>query len=77
MFSLADTIATYWPQQLELPIWLTSYHQQVTPMSTWAEAGGAIVVYLITIFGLREIMKGREPLKLQFLFQVSERRPPY
>ncbi|KAG8877852.1 hypothetical protein FRB97_002961 [Tulasnella sp. 331] len=70
MFNLADTIAANWPSQLDLPVWLTSYHQEVTPLSTWPEAAGAIAVYLAVVFGLREVMKNRAPLKLNFLFQI-------
>lgn len=68
MFSLADTIQAAFPFQL--PIWLTSYHQEVTPLSTWPQVSLAIVIYLSTIFGLREIMRDRPPMKLTFLFQV-------
>jgi len=70
MFSLADTIENNWPKQLNLPVWLTSYHQEVTPLSTWPQAAGAIVAYLAIVFGLREVMKDRQPLRLNFLFQV-------
>lgn len=69
MFSVADTIEAAWPFQL--PVWFTSYHQEVTPLSTWPAVACAIVVYLSTIFGIREFMRDRQPLKLTFLFQVS------
>ncbi|KAG8949681.1 hypothetical protein FRC04_008427 [Tulasnella sp. 424] len=68
MFSVADTIEAAWPFQL--PVWFTSYHQEVTPLSTWPVVASAIVVYLSTIFGIREIMRDRQPLKLTFLFQL-------
>lgn len=69
MFSLADTIEAAFPYTL--PVWLTSYHQGVTPLSTWGPVATAIVVYLSTIFGIQELMRGRDPWKLTFLFQVS------
>jgi len=70
MFNLADVIEAHWPSQLQLPIWLTSYHREVTPLSTYHEVAIALITYLSVIFGLREVMKGREPLKLNFLFQI-------
>jgi fatty acid elongase 3 len=68
MFNLADTIEAAFPWRL--PVWLTSYHQEVTPLSTWPSVMTAIIVYLSTIFGLREIMRERQALKLTFLFQL-------
>ncbi|KAG9000259.1 hypothetical protein FRB90_011866, partial [Tulasnella sp. 427] len=68
MFSLADTIQATFP--FKLPVWLTSYHQDVTPLSTWPVVASAIVVYLSTIFGLREVMRERQALKLTWLFQL-------
>lgn len=41
-----------------------------TPMSTLKETGIFIVIYYVVIFGGRELMRGREPFKLQSLFLV-------
>ena len=41
-----------------------------TPMSTLSETITMIVVYLIVVFGGREIMKNREPYKLNTLFKI-------
>ncbi|KAG8935921.1 hypothetical protein FRC03_000605 [Tulasnella sp. 419] len=68
MFNLATFIQTNFPNPL--PVYLTSWHQQVTPLSTWSTVLTAMVIYLSTIFGIREIMKDRQPLKLTFLFQL-------
>lgn len=39
-----------------------------TPMSTLKETGIFIVLYYLTIFGGRELMRNREPFKLKTLF---------
>ncbi len=41
-----------------------------TPISTLSETVAMIVTYLVVIFGGREIMKNREPLKLNGLFKA-------
>jgi fatty acid elongase 3 len=41
-----------------------------TLMSTLSETVAMIAVYLVVIFGGREIMKSREPLKLNGLFKI-------
>jgi hypothetical protein len=41
-----------------------------TPFSTGAEVVGMIVLYVTVIFGGREFMKNREPLKLNTLFKI-------
>ena len=41
-----------------------------TPFSTLEETVGMIVLYVVVIFGGREFMRNREPLKLNFLFKV-------
>lgn len=60
-------------------VWMsvTGYHanefrfkEGVTPMSTVTEAVGMIVLYLVVIFGGREFMRNREPLKLNGLFKA-------
>jgi hypothetical protein len=42
----------------------------VTPFSTLPEVFGTIVLYLIIVFGGREFMRHREPLKLNTLFKI-------
>ena len=42
----------------------------VTPMSTLTETAIALIGYYIVIFGGREIMKSRQPLKLNGLFKI-------
>lgn len=41
-----------------------------TPMSTLTETVAMIVVYLVVIFGGREFMRNRKPLKLNGLFMA-------
>jgi fatty acid elongase 3 len=41
-----------------------------TPLSTFKSCAAALVTYYIIIFGGRELMRGREPFKLNFLFKV-------
>ncbi|KAL4929736.1 elongation of very long chain fatty acids protein [Aspergillus undulatus] len=41
-----------------------------TPMSTLPETAVMLIVYYVTIFGGREIMKNRPAFKLSFLFKV-------
>ena len=41
-----------------------------TPMSTLAETVTMIVLYLVVIFGGRELMRNRKPLKLNGLFMA-------
>jgi hypothetical protein len=42
----------------------------VSPLSTLPEVFGTIVVYLVVVFGGREFMRNREPLKLNTLFKI-------
>ncbi|KAI1463219.1 GNS1/SUR4 membrane protein [Daldinia caldariorum] len=67
------------PWQAFDKVWMsvTGYHanefkfaQGVTPMSTLTETVGMIVLYLVVIFGGREFMRNREPLKLNGLFKA-------
>ncbi|ORY55505.1 GNS1/SUR4 family protein [Pseudomassariella vexata] len=44
--------------------------QGKTPFSTFAETAGMIVLYVIVIFGGRELMRNRQPLKLNGLFKI-------
>ncbi|EPE30342.1 hypothetical protein GLAREA_03309 [Glarea lozoyensis ATCC 20868] len=41
-----------------------------TPMSTLSETTVVIAIYLIVVFGGREIMRNREPYKLNTLFKI-------
>ncbi|KAI0047831.1 elongase of fatty acids ELO [Auriscalpium vulgare] len=68
MAPLADFLLQH--IHFQLPFHLTHYVQGVSPLSTQPVVVGALITYLVTIFGVREIMKNREPLKLTFLFQV-------
>ena len=42
----------------------------MTPMSTMAETAVALVSYYLIVFGGREIMRDRQPLKLNGLFKI-------
>ena len=42
----------------------------VTPMSTMTETDVALISYYIIVFGGRELMKGREPMKLNGIFKI-------
>ncbi|KAG1733733.1 GNS1/SUR4 membrane protein [Suillus lakei] len=52
------------PNYLRLPIHLSSYIPGKTPLSTPAEVGTAVVVYLAIVFGIQCVMKDRPPLEL-------------
>ena len=41
-----------------------------TPLATVSETGIALISYYLIIFGGRELMKDREPLKLNGLFKI-------
>ncbi|KAA1471481.1 elongase of fatty acids ELO [Dentipellis sp. KUC8613] len=69
MAPLADFLLQYAPLP-SVPYYLTHYVPGATPLSTWPAVVSTLVGYLAAIFGIREIMKGRQPLKLTFLFQV-------
>ena len=66
--SLANLIEKNVP--FTLPYYLTHYVAGQTPISTSKEVGTALVSYLAIIFGLQELMKTRQPLKLNGLFQL-------
>jgi len=69
MAPLADFLLQYAPLPT-LPYYLTHYVQGATPLSTRPVVVGALVSYLAVIFGIREIMKTRQPQKLTSLFQL-------
>jgi hypothetical protein len=66
--SLADFIEKNFP--FSLPHYITHYVPGQTPISTNKAVGTALVSYLAIIFGLQELMKTRQPLKLNVLFQL-------
>ncbi|KAG8708407.1 hypothetical protein FRC08_018916 [Ceratobasidium sp. 394] len=69
MAPLADALLSVIPKEWHLPSHLTSYQPGVTPLSTVPVVVACLVGYLTTIFSLREVMRGREPMKLTTLFQ--------
>ncbi|KAI0932192.1 hypothetical protein AcW1_000621 [Taiwanofungus camphoratus] len=68
MAPLADFLTHALP--LTLPTYLTKYVPGKTPLSTPQEVFPSLVAYLVTVFGLREYMKNRPPMRLQGLFQL-------
>ena len=70
MAPVADFLAAAIPKSLHVPTWLLEYQRGTTPLSTNPVVIGTLVGYLTVIFGLREIMRDRQALKLQFLFQL-------
>jgi fatty acid elongase 3 len=69
MAPLADFILKHVPIP-HIPYYLTHYVRGATPLSTMPVVLSILAGYLATIFGIREIMKTRQPQKLTFLFQV-------
>ncbi|KAH8997301.1 elongase of fatty acids ELO [Lactarius akahatsu] len=69
MAPLADFLLKHAPIP-HLPYHLTHYVRGATPLSTQPVVLSVLAGYLATIFGIREIMKTRQPQKLTFLFQV-------
>ena len=69
MALLADFILKYVPIP-HIPYHYTHYVRGATPLSTQPVVLSILAGYLATIFGIREIMKTRQPQKLTFLFQV-------
>ncbi|TDZ20244.1 putative elongation of fatty acids protein 1 [Colletotrichum orbiculare MAFF 240422] len=41
-----------------------------TPFSTYSGAGGMVALYLLVVFGGREVMRDRKPLELNTLFKL-------
>ena len=66
---LADCLLMFIPTGT-IPSSLKSYIQGETPLSTWATVISMIVTYLIVVFGMREIMRDRAPLKLTDPFRA-------
>jgi fatty acid elongase 3 len=69
MAPLADFILKYVPLP-QIPYHYTHYVRGATPLSTQPVVLSMLAGYLAAIFGIREIMKTRQPQKLTFLFQV-------
>ncbi|KAL4077430.1 GNS1/SUR4 membrane protein [Scleroderma citrinum] len=69
MHNLADHILALLPSE-SIPHTLKSYIQGETPISTWPAVMSMTVTYLTVVFGTREIMKHRSPLKLTTLFRA-------
>ncbi|KIY71621.1 GNS1/SUR4 membrane protein, partial [Cylindrobasidium torrendii FP15055 ss-10] len=65
---LADLLETVIP--FKLPTHLSSYVHGTTPLSTTPVVLATLSGYLITIFGIQEVMKNRAPQKLNTLFQI-------
>lgn len=68
MFSLADFLLSKIPYRL--PPHLYSYTKGVTPLSTDSSVIAALVVYLVTIFGIQALQRNRPAYKINALFQV-------
>ncbi len=62
--------AMAWEAVVGYPVEDFKFVPFVTPMSTLKETGIFIVVYYTIIFGGRELMRNREPFKLQTLFLI-------
>ncbi|EUC66873.1 fatty acid elongase [Rhizoctonia solani AG-3 Rhs1AP] len=69
MAPLADALLSVIPKEWHLPSHLVTYQAGVTPLSTPPIVVACLVGYLTTIFSLREVMRSREPMKLNTLFQ--------
>ncbi|EIN13748.1 elongase of fatty acids ELO [Punctularia strigosozonata HHB-11173 SS5] len=69
MAPLADFLVTHLPLP-NVPYHYTHYVVGKTPLSTTPEVVAGLVGYLVLVFGLREYMKDKQPLKLTTLFQL-------
>lgn len=58
-----ETLAGYKPEQFR-------FTPGKTPMSTMTETAVSLISYYLLIFGGRELMKERQPLKLNGLFKI-------
>ncbi|KAF8509806.1 GNS1/SUR4 family-domain-containing protein [Gautieria morchelliformis] len=67
--SFADLLLNNLPLP-SLPSYLTHYELGPTPLSTWTSVTAALVAYLMVIFGLQELMRSRQALKMTALFQL-------
>lgn len=69
MAPLADFLLAHVPLP-SLPAYLTHYVPGQTPLSTQKEVLSALVTYLAVVFGIREVMKGRQPIRATAAFQL-------
>ncbi|KIJ61750.1 hypothetical protein HYDPIDRAFT_115567 [Hydnomerulius pinastri MD-312] len=69
MSYFADRILSFIPPA-SIPTHLTAYVPGETPFSTWPVVASMTATYLAVVFGTREIMKDREPLRLNALFRA-------
>lgn len=69
MSSLADLILSFIPTH-NVPSYLKAYLPGETPFSTWPVVASMTVTYLAVVFGTREIMKDRAPLRMNTLFRA-------
>ena len=67
--NLADLIVATIPLP-SFPLYLTHYENGRTPLSTWPSVLFTLAGYLAVIFGLQEVMRPRQPLKMTALFQL-------
>ncbi|CAE6538118.1 unnamed protein product [Rhizoctonia solani] len=70
MAPLADALLSVIPKGWHLPDHLVTYQAGVTPLSTPPVVVACLIGYLTTIFSLREVMRGRDALKLTTPFQI-------
>ncbi|KAF8078622.1 GTPase activating protein [Lyophyllum atratum] len=68
MAPLADFILAHVP--ISLPTHLTSYVPGETPLSTTPAVLGTLTAYLAVIFGVKALLKNKQPHKLTTLFQA-------
>jgi hypothetical protein len=66
---LADRILSFIPTNA-IPPHLASYIPGESPFSTWPVVTSMVVTYFAVVFGTREIMKDRAPLKLTTPFRI-------
>lgn len=66
---LADFALSLIPAD-RIPAHLTSYIRGETPFSTWPAVVSMTMTYLVVVFGTRETMKDKAPLKLTTLFRA-------
>lgn len=69
MAPLADFILQYVPLP-SVPHYLTSYVPGATPLSTTPVVVTTLAGYLATVFGIKALMKDRQPQKLNTLFRA-------
>lgn len=69
MAPLADFLLQHVPLP-HLPYYLTHWVPGASPLSNQSTVVGTLVGYLVTIFSIREIIKSRQPKRLQYLFQL-------